>query len=305
MTLFFDRPPRILVQGITGREARMAVGHMLAYGTQIHAGVTPGRAGQRVDGVHVFDTVADAAAGTGGAFDASIVYVPPLAALDALEEALVARIPFLLVVTENIPAHDSLRLLARAGEQGATVIGPNSVGVIEPARRLKLGAIGGDSPDRAFEPGRVAILSRSGGLTVEIALQLRLAGLGVSTAVSIGGDAMIGTSPAELYRRLLDDDETAAVVYVGEPGTGLEAELADAVADMGMPKPLVALILGRFMEDFPRGAVFGHAGAVIGRSDEAPSEKLRRLEQAGALVAESIEDALRLVQSQLEVEARS
>jgi len=188
MTLLFDRPPRILVQGITGREARMAVGHMLAYGTKIHAGVTPGRAGQDVDGVPVFDTVAHAAAATGGAFDATIVYVPPLAALGAAEEALACDVPFLLVVTENIPAHDSLRLLARAREHGATVIGPNSVGVIEPARRLKLGPIGGDSPDRAFEPGEVAVLSRSGGLTVEVALQLRLAGLGVSTAVSIGGE---------------------------------------------------------------------------------------------------------------------
>ena len=302
MTLFFDSPPRLLVQGITGREARMAVGHMLAYGTEIQAGVTPGRAGQTVEGIAVFGTVSEAAAET-GAFDASIVYVPPFAVLDAAAESIAAGIPFLLVVAENVPAHDALRLLALARDRDVTVIGPNSVGLIEPARRLKLGAIGGDAPDRAFEPGHVAVLSRSGGLTVEVALQLRLAGLGVSTAVSIGGDAMIGTSPAGLYRRLLDDDETAAVVYVGEPGTSLEAELAETIAETGMPKPLVALILGRFLEDFPRGAVFGNAGAVIGRRDEAPSEKLRRLKEAGALVAESIEDTLRLLQSQLEVEA--
>jgi succinyl-CoA synthetase alpha subunit len=141
-------------------------------------------------------------------------------------------------------------------------------------------------------------------LTVEIGLQLRLAGLGVSHAISVGGDSMIGTSPAELYRRLLDDEGTDAVIYVGEPGTGLEAELADEIARTAMPKPLVALILGRFMEEFPRGAVFGHAGAVIGRIDDTPSEKLRRLREAGALVAESVEDSLVLVQSQLEVEAR-
>jgi len=302
MTLFFDRPPRLLVQGITGREARMAVAHMLAFGTEVDAGVTPGRGGQTVEGVPVFDSVADAVAETGAPFDASIVYVPPLAALPAAEEALAAGVRFLLVVTENVPAHDAIRLLAKAAEHDATVIGPNSVGVIEPARRLKLGAIGGDSPDRAFEPGDIAVLSRSGGLTVETALQLKLVGLGVSTAVSIGGDAMIGSSPADLYRRLLADDDTAAVVYIGEPGTRLEADLADAVAETGMPKPLVALILGRFMEDFPRGAVFGHAGAVIGQKDDAPSEKLRRLDEAGALVAETIEDALRLLKSRIDVE---
>jgi succinyl-CoA synthetase alpha subunit len=305
VTLFFDRTPRVLVQGITGREGRMVASHMLAYGTEVHAGVTPGRAGEAVEGVPVFDTVSQAVAEAGGPFDVSIVYVPPLAALDAVADAVNAAIPLLLVVTENIPVHDSLRLLALARGRSASVIGPNSVGLIEPARRLKLGAIGGDNPDRAFVPGRVAVLSRSGGLTVEIGLQLRLAGLGVSHAISIGGDAMIGTSPAELYRRLQDDDGTDAIIYAGEPGTALEAELADEIAQTAMPKPLVALILGRFMEDFPKGAVFGHAGAVIGRADEAPSEKLRRLQEAGALVAETIEDALNLVRDTLKAEAVS
>jgi succinyl-CoA synthetase alpha subunit len=167
VTLFFDRTHRVLVQGITGREGRMVVSHMLAYGTEVHAGVTPGRAGETVERVPVFDTVAQAVAEAGGPFDVSIVYVPPLAALEAVADAVNAAVPFLIVVTENIPVHDSLRLLALARGRSATVIGPNSVGLIEPERRLKLGAIGGDNPDRAFVPGRVAVLSRSGGLTVE------------------------------------------------------------------------------------------------------------------------------------------
>lgn len=292
MTLFFREPPRVVVQGATGREAAMVVGHMNAYGTRVLAGVTPGRAGSVVDGVPVFDTV-EAAASTCGPFDAAIVYVPPLAALDAVSEAVAAGVALVLVVTENVPLHDSVRLLALAGAAGATVVGPNSVGVISPGRRLKLGAIGGDDPDRAFVPGRVGVISRSGGLTAEVGLQLKRGGLGVSTAVSVGGDAMIGTPPAALLRRFRDDEETDVVVYVGEAGTSLEEELADELAG-DRSTPLVALVLGEFMEEFPRGTVFGHAGAVIERGRGSPAEKKRRLAEAGAFVAESFDELILL-----------
>jgi succinyl-CoA synthetase alpha subunit len=295
VTLFFDAPPRVVVQGATGREASMVVRHMNAYGTRVAAGVTPGKGGGEVEGVPVFDTVGRASEDV-GPFDAAIVYVPPLAALDAAAEALAAGVPFVLVVTENVPLHDSLRLLALAGDAGATLVGPNSVGVISPGARLTLGAIGGDDPERAFVPGRIGVVSRSGGLTAEVGLQLRRAGLGVSTAVSIGGDAMIGTTPAALLRRFRDDPDTDAVVYVGEPGTRLEEELADELAADGA-KPLVALVLGTFMEEFPRGTVFGHAGAVIERGRGSPTEKKRRLAEAGALVAESFDDVIDLVRA--------
>jgi succinyl-CoA synthetase alpha subunit len=293
VTLFLAGRPCVVVQGATGREASMVVAHMKAYGTRVAAGVTPGKAGAEVDGTPVFDTVA-AAANAVGAIDASIVYVPPLATLDAVAEAVEAGVPLLLVVTENVPLHDSMRLLDRARGGGTTVIGPNSVGVISPRARLKLGAIGGDRPERAFVPGRVGVISRSGGLTAEVGLQLKRAGLGVSTAVSIGGDAMIGTSPADLLRRFREDGETEAVIYVGEPGTRLEQELADELAADGR-LPVVALVLGQFMEEFPQGTVFGHAGAVIERDRGGPSEKKRRLAQAGAHVAESFDDLVPLV----------
>ena len=174
------------------------------------------------------------------------------------------------------------------------MVGPNTVGVISPGARLKLAAIGGDQPERAFVPGTVGVISRSGGLTAEVGLQLRRAGLGVSTAVSIGGDAMIGTPPADLLRRFREDAETEVVVYVGEPGTLLEEDLADELA-RDRRLPVVAAVLGQFMEGFPQGTVFGHAGAVIERDLGSPTEKKRRLELAGAHVAESFGDLIPLV----------
>lgn len=296
---------RVLVQGITGREARMVVRHMLAYGTAVQAGVTPGKGGESVEGVPVYHTIEQAVQDAGAPFDVAISYVPPLAALDAAAEAIAAGIRLLLVPTENIPLHDALRLLDHARDSDVTVVGPNSVGLIAPADRIKLGAIGGDSPERAFVPGRVGVMSRSGGLTAEVGLQLRRAGLGVSTAVSIGGDAMIGTTPAALYRRFAADPETDAVVYVGEPGTLLEEELAAAIEGQQAHTPLVAVVPGDFLEDFPRGTAFGHAGAVIESRYGSPRDKRRALAEAGARVAECFDDVIPLVLERTTLEVRS
>ena len=295
MTAFFECVPRIVVQGITGREARMVVGHTLAYGTPIAAGVTPGRDGHEVEGVPVFGTIDAAAVATGGPFDAAVVIVPPLAALDAVSEAIAAGVRFVLVATENVPRHDAMRLGALAHDAGAVVVGPNSVGVIVPELRLKLGAIGGDRPERAFAPGRIGIISRSGGLTAEAALQLRLAGLGVSTAVSIGGDSLLGTTPAAALRRFAADPATDAVVYIGEPGTRSEHLLAETFEELATSKPLVTLLVGRFTEEFPRAMAFGHAGAVIGDEAGVPSNKERRLREAGAQVAGSFDELVQRV----------
>jgi succinyl-CoA synthetase alpha subunit len=282
----------------------MVVRHMHAYGTLVAAGVTPGKDGETVDGTPVFDTIASAIAATGGPFDASLVSVPPLAVLDAVDEAIGAGIRFVLIATENVPLHDSLKLLALARGAGATIVGPNSVGVISPAAGLKLGAIGGDRPERAFAPGRVGVISRSGGLTAEVGLQLRLRSLGVSTAVSVGGDAMIGTSPAELLRRFRADPETDAIVYIGEPGTRLEEDLAAVLAGDPTGKPLIATVLGAFMEEFPAGTIFGHAGAVIERGRGDPTTKMRLLSEAGALVAGTFDDVFGLVQNAVGMKTR-
>jgi succinyl-CoA synthetase alpha subunit len=294
-----EQGARVLVQGATGREARMVVRHMLAYGTAVAAGVTPGRGGEEVEGVPVHDTVADALA-VHGPIAASLVSVPPAATLDAACEALAAGVPLLVVATENVPRLDAARLLQRAREHDAVVVGPNSVGLIRPAVRMKLGAIGGDDADRAFVPGEVAVVSRSGGLTVETALQLRLAGLGVSTAVSVGGDALVGTPPAALAERLARDPGTRAIVVIGEPGTRHELDLAAAIAAGRVDVPVVVHVPGRFMEAFPQGMRFGHAGAVIGGEDEAPGAKLRALAAAGALVAETYDEVVPLVRRALD-----
>jgi succinyl-CoA synthetase alpha subunit len=304
VSLFFGEPPRVVVQGATGREARMVVGHMRAYGTAVAAGVTPGRCGEDVDGVPVFDTVASAAAATGGSFDAALVSVPPLAVLDATAEAVGAGVRLVHIATENVPLHDAMRLLALARAAGTRVVGPNSVGLISPGARLKIGAIGGDQPARAFVPGRVGVISRSGGLTAEVGLQLRRRGLGVSTAVGIGGDAMIGTSPAELLALFRTDPDTDAVVYVGEPGTMLEEDLAAAVAEDPTTTPLVASVLGGFMEGFPPGTIFGHAAAVIEGGRGVPRDKARALADAGALVADSFDNLFQLVEDALGMEAK-
>jgi succinyl-CoA synthetase alpha subunit len=300
VSLGIPESPRIVVQGITGREASMVVAHMNAYGTRVTAGVTPGKQGADVDGVPVFDTIDAACTGTGGrGFDVAVVYVPPLAALDAVAEAAEAAIGMIVVVTENTPLHDSIRLHRLARESGASVIGPNSVGLIAPARRLKLGAIGGGNPDRAFVAGRVGVISRSGGLTAEVGLQLRRNGVGVSTAVSIGGDALIGLEPTDVATSMSEDDQTDMIVYVGEPGTSMEERLAEAIADGRVTKPVVALILGEFMEEFPQGTVFGHSGAVIEHDHGSPREKKRELKRAGARVVESLDDAIREVKREV------
>jgi succinyl-CoA synthetase alpha subunit len=190
----------------------------------------------------------------------------------------------LVLVTERVPRHDALKAVAAARAAGATLIGPNCTGLIAPARRLKLGPIGGDRPERCFVPGRVAVVSRSGGMTAECAWMVRRAGEGVSLAVSVGGDPLLGARPAEVLARLADDPATAAAVLWGEPGTGFEEEVADLLLAGGFAKPLVAHIAGRFVESFPAGAVFGHAAALVQGDQGRPSVKADLLRAAGASV---------------------
>lgn len=284
---------RVLVQGITGREAAMVVGHSLAYGTAIVSGVTPGRGGQAVHGVPVFDTVARAIAATGA--NATLISVPPAGVLDAGLEAIAAGLRLIVVVTERVPQHDALRLIAAARAAGVDLIGPNCTGLIVPAHRLKLGSIGGDRPERCFKPGRVAVISRSGGMTAECAWMASRSGAGVSIAVSVGGDALIGTPPARLLARLEHDPATAAALLWAEPGTQFEEAVADLLEAGGFTKPLIAHVAGRFVEQQPAGTVFGHAAALIRGTQGRPSDKAERLKAAGALVSTDLADLDRLL----------
>lgn len=293
MAILVNRHSQIVIQGITGREASMVTRHTLAYGTRIVAGVTPGKGGQEVCGVPVHDTLA--AACRYHRIDTAVTYVPPAFVYDAVAEAVACGIRFAFIPTENVPRHDAMKLLALARRAGVRVVGPNSVGIISPGERVKLGAIGGDNPERCFLPGPVGVISRSGGMTAELAWMVKRAGFGVSTAVSIGGDALIGSTPRDLLQMFQADPETRAVVMFGEPGTTLEEEAADFVEQGGFTKPLVGFVAGRFVEELPEETVFGHAAALISGKVGRPSAKISRLREAGALVAEDFEDLIPLV----------
>ncbi|MGE5575730.1 MAG: succinate--CoA ligase subunit alpha [Syntrophothermus sp.] len=297
MAILIDRNSKIVVQGITGREASMVTRHTLDYGTPIVAGVTPGKGGESVHGVPVYDTLS--AACRAHEINTAVVYVPPAFVYDAVLEAIANGVKFIFIATENVPQQDVIKFLHLARREGVRVVGPNSVGVISPAERVKLGAIGGDKVERCFVPGHVGVISRSGGMTAETSWMVKKAGYGVSTSVSIGGDALIGSPPRELLALFEKDPETRAVVTFSEPGTSFEEEMADFVLQGGFTKPLISFVAGRFTESLPEGTVFGHAGAMISGGAGKPSQKIARLKQAGARVAEQFDDLIPLLREAL------
>ncbi|SHI49382.1 succinate--CoA ligase subunit alpha [Desulfofundulus thermosubterraneus] len=290
MGILIDRHSRIVIQGITGREASMVTKHTLAYGTRIVAGVTPGKGGQEVHGVPVYDTLK--AACREHQPDTSLIYVPPAFVYDAVAEAVANGIKLILIPTENVPQKDAVKCLNLARRAGVRVIGPNSVGMINPGERVKLGAIGGDNVERCFVPGPVGVISRSGGMTAETSWMIKRAGYGVSTSVSIGGDALIGSTIKDLLALFEADPQTRAVVVFSEPGTSQEEEAAAFIQERGFTKPLIAYIAGRFTENMPEGTVFGHAAALISGNYGRPSLKAARLREAGAHVLENFDDLI-------------
>jgi succinyl-CoA synthetase alpha subunit len=294
MGILVDRNSRIVIQGITGREASMVTKHSIAYGTKISAGVTPGKGGQNVDGVPVYDTIRRAC--RHHALNTSVVYVPPAFVYDAALEALENGIKLILIITERVPCHDVMKILRMARKENCTVVGPNSVGIINPQERIKLGAIGGDNPTRCFIPGEVGVISRSGGMTAEYAWMVKQAGYGVSTCVSIGGDPILGSTPREILARFEKDADTKAVVMWSEPGTRYEEDAAEFIEAGGFTKPLIVHVAGKFTERFPEGTIFGHAASIIQQGQGKPSTKIARLREAGAHVAEAFNDVITLVQ---------
>jgi succinyl-CoA synthetase alpha subunit len=294
MSMLIGAQTRLLVQGITGREAANFTRECLDYGTQVVAGVTPGKGGEHVYGVPVFDTVGEAVRATQP--NAALVSVPPMLVLDAVLEAIDAGIELMVIITERIPRRDVAGLLASAREAGTTVIGPNSLGLIVPGS-AKLGSIGGPAADvrRAYTPGRVGVVSRSGGMTTEISSMLTGAGIGQSTCISVGGDAVVGTTLLDAYKLFLQDANTDAVVAFSEPGGAQEDELADFLdARGGPPKPLVCFIAGRFVDDMP-GTRFGHAGTMVESGGSTARSKIEGLGRAGAHVVDRLDDVPRVV----------
>jgi succinyl-CoA synthetase alpha subunit len=292
MSILLDRGTRVLVQGISARQARTHLPYMLRYGTRVVVGVAPGRGGAAIEGVPVYDTVV--AALRQHEVDISVLFVPAAAARDAALEAIEHAIPTVQILAEGVPHHDTARILERAAERGVRVIGPNSQGMISPGQ-AKLGGTGGAEPERLFRPGPVGIISRSGGMGGEIANALSRRGIGQSTYVSIGGDLLIGTGFAPLLRMFENDSETRAVVMFGEPGTGHEEEAAELLRTGGFSKPLIALIVGAALERLPKGMSFGHTSSIIERGLGSPARKKELLRAAGAQVAEHFADLPGLV----------
>ncbi|KJS81169.1 MAG: hypothetical protein JM58_17630 [Peptococcaceae bacterium BICA1-8] len=293
MSILLSDDTRVVIQGITGREASMVTEYILQYGTKVVGGVTPGKSGQMVRGVPVYNTISELMGEQQA--NTSLVYVPPGAVLDAVREAVDSGIKLIVIITENVPQHDSIKINWLAKKAGAKVIGPNSVGMISPAHHVKLGAIGGDNTERCFVPGTVGVISRSGGMTAETAWMVKRAGFGVSTCISIGGDPIIGTPPVELLKMFQEDEGTEAVVMFGEPGTSFEEDAANFVKSGGFTKPLIAFVAGKFTESMPEGTVFGHAASIISKGMGKPSTKMKKLEEAGALIAYSHDDIIPLL----------
>lgn len=292
MSILLNKDTTFIVQGITGREAVNLTKECLDYGSKIVGGVTPGRKGREVHGVPVFDTVAQAVEHHGGPIDGSVVTVPPAFTKDAVLEAIENGIKLIVIVTERIPRGDVAQMVELADMRGARIIGPNCLGLIVP-EVCKMGGIGGPAKDaaKAYQPGRVGVMSRSGGMTTEISSSLTAAGLGVSTAVSIGGDAIIGSAYAELMPYFEADEQTEAIVIYTEPGGRMEAQLAEWVKDNNSRLPIVAFMAGKFMDDEEmKGMSFGHAGTIVEGKEDTATEKIARLEAAGIRVVERIDE---------------
>lgn len=276
MSILVDEKTKVVVQGATGNQGAFHTQQMLEFGTRIVAGVAPGREGQDVHGVPVYDTV-EAAVEKHGA-NAAVQFVPAAFARDAAFEALDAGIPLVVILAEHVPLQDAMDINALARQRGATIIGPNTYGLCSPGERCKLGL----PPNRVFKPGPVGVVARSGTLSYEIVNSLSEAGLGQTTVVGMGGDRLAGVNFVDVLRRLEKDEATQAVVLIGEIGGTAEEEAAEFIK--GMSKPVVAYLAGK---SAPPGKRMGHAGALISGEDDTAEAKLKVFRECGLGVSES------------------
>ena len=289
MSVFIDEGTRLVVQGITGRDGSFHARQMVEYGTRVVAGVVPGKGGQTFDdAVPIFNTVADAVAETGAT--ASVIYVPPAFAVDAVYEAADAGIELVVTITEGIPVLDMTRVMPYVRERGARVLGPNCPGLISPGKS-KVGIL----PGQICTPGSVGVVSRSGTLTYEVIHHLTGAGIGQSTCVGIGGDPIIGTSFIDCLEAFEADPDTDAVVMIGEIG-GTDEQDAARYVDSAMTKPVVGFIAG---QTAPPGRRMGHAGAIISGSEGTAGEKIEAFRENGIGVARRPADLVGLVREAL------
>jgi succinyl-CoA synthetase alpha subunit len=299
MSILIDDKMRVLVQGITGREGTARTLLMKEYGTRVVAGVTPGRCGEKVHGVPVFDTVEEAFENQ-GPIDVSVIFVPAALIKNAALEALEAGIKLLVLVPDRVPLYDVLEISARAKEKQARFIGPNTLGVVSPGKAI-LGMIGGNAAAARdwYKPGPVGVASRSGGITSALSYYLGRAGLGQSSIVHVGGDSVVGTPHPDVMEMFQDDDQTEIVVMFGEIGTTQEERVADLIEAGRFTKPLVAYIGGAAAKS---GTRFSHAGAIVEGGRGTYEGKIKRLKEVGATLVrdfDAIPEAARRVMNSL------
>ncbi len=277
MSVLVNKDSKVIVQGFTGSEGTFHAEQMIEYGTNVVGGVTPGKGGQEHLGKPVFNTVVDAVAKTGA--DVSIIFVPPAFAADAIMEAADAGIKVIVAITEGIPTRDMVTAKNYIKKRDCILIGPNCPGVITPGE-AKVGIM----PGFIFKSGRIGIVSKSGTLTYEAADQVVKAGFGVSTAIGIGGDPIIGTPTKDAVELLMNDPDTDGIVMIGEIGGNYEAQAAKWIQETGNKKPVVGFIAG---QTAPKGKRMGHAGAIIGGADDTAEAKMKIMAECGIIVAES------------------
>lgn len=280
MSVLVNKDSKIVVQGFTGSEGTFHAGQMIEYGTNVVGGVTPGKGGQTHLDRPVFNTVADAVAKAGA--NVSIIFVPPAFAADAIMEAADAGIKVIVAVTEGIPTKDMVIAKEYIKTKDVILVGPNCPGVITP-EEAKVGIM----PGFVFKKGKIGIVSKSGTLTYEAADQVVKAGLGISTAIGIGGDPIIGTSTKQAVELFMNDPDTDGIVMIGEIGGNYEAEAARWIQAQGNPKPVVGFIAG---QTAPKGKRMGHAGAIIGGADDTAAAKMKIMDECGLHVVESPAD---------------
>ena len=280
MSVLVNKDSKVIVQGFTGNEGTFHAEQMIAYGTNVVGGVTPGKGGSEHLGKPVFNTVADAVAKAGA--NVSIIFVPPAFAADAIMEAAEAGIKVIVCITEGIPVADMVKVKSYIQDRDCRLIGPNCPGIIT-SDEAKIGIM----PGFVFKKGKVGIVSKSGTLTYEAADQVVKAGYGVSTAIGIGGDPIIGTTTKEALELFINDPETEAVVMIGEIGGGLEAEAARWYKSSGSTKPVVGFIAG---QTAPKGRTMGHAGAIVGGDEDTAQAKMAIMRENGINVVDSPAD---------------
>ena len=290
MAVLVDENTRMLIQGITGRFGQGVARRMIEVGSKVVVGVTPGRGGQKVWGVPVYDTIKEALQAV-GPVDAAVTVVPGPDAKKAVIEAFEAGIKTLLMRVERVPLHDALEIIAYAKRQNIRLVGPGSAGVVSPGK-ASFGGLGGfigssDLPKIAFKPGRIGVISRSGGQTSTLSWAVCSAGFGISTAVHLGSEPVLGTTLAELLPLYQEDEDTDGVVYFGEIGTVMEEEAAEIIKEGKYTKPLIAYIAGKGL---PSGLRFSHASAIVEGGKGTAEGKIKALEDVGAHVAEKPAD---------------